>query len=841
VTNPGFASLYYTDCLPGQGLRGGAGFQFQAVSTGAGQEAMTLVQRAMLYEPPVAWMRQQRPVADYPASLAHVFDDVYVTARGIYLGVEANGVREGNQFTHAVTTKDPDAYGQLRPAQLWDAPWWAERPAASTRCDPVEAEPEAGPWGIDTVRDWVLGQPDAGEWLTAVHSAFDRVHDPDRRRVLFVAEDPAAVLGWIAAGTLLLPQRRALRVGFRVFVANPRYSGHDVLAVHPDWAGPLADSDRDGEFLVFNLVTGRHSPVEPTDAALHWVPRFLRAGPDDVYDVVDAIELAQQFATSRQADPDVRPSVADRRASGVVLLGDRPDDLAGPDVLAEWLAAQPAVATEDVAEPLVAALLRCRIDVDGRRALDRAVHRHGVVALAGPVRLALLAGEIEQVTDGRPARPAPAARAPHAWTPAERADATLLVERAAERVAPERMDALLCLAVDFDVAPDPARFPTGVARFVRWWAEHPSAAVRPERWNCQPALVGRLRRELAARCGPTVPAGLVADVRGRWWPLLLPHVADPATEPDATVIAAAMAGGDADTRRRTGLRALGMLRGPDPVARADQAWHALFRFTRPNLAELSALLHQFPPGTGSKSFTGKVFGVLDDALAGRFGAAELDVLREFADHGPLPDKPGLRTLAEQDGRLRGWLADVAAGRPPDRAALRAAPGGLLTARAPAVLDALLDRLPLAEANQVVAGGTEQLVGLLATHLPAEWLDERRPTGRRRRAVALAYLVAGAKVCADMVAVRIERDLAAWLADADRAEARSVEQLLREVHDDSAQYWHDFATTQQERSARRLRLAGKDKPRKGEPAPEPDTEAKPGRIGFRLPGRRNREG
>ncbi|MGB8202059.1 MAG: hypothetical protein WCF33_20620, partial [Pseudonocardiaceae bacterium] len=104
----GFGSLYYTDCRPGQGLQGGAGFQFQAASPGLAPEAMPIVQRTGLYEPPVRWMRERRPVAEYPPSLAHTAEgELFVTAAGRYLGQEANGTREGNQFTHAVVTRDP--------------------------------------------------------------------------------------------------------------------------------------------------------------------------------------------------------------------------------------------------------------------------------------------------------------------------------------------------------------------------------------------------------------------------------------------------------------------------------------------------------------------------------------------------------------------------------------------------------------------------------------------------------------------------------------------------------------------------------------------------------------
>ena len=84
------------------------------------------------------WMRDRRPVADYPPSLAHLHDGadgaghdrIYVTAGGRYLGREANGNRDGNQFTHAVVTREAGSYGLVRPAQLWAASWWVIGPGA---------------------------------------------------------------------------------------------------------------------------------------------------------------------------------------------------------------------------------------------------------------------------------------------------------------------------------------------------------------------------------------------------------------------------------------------------------------------------------------------------------------------------------------------------------------------------------------------------------------------------------------------------------------------------------------------------------------------------------------
>jgi hypothetical protein len=836
MTSPEFGSLYYTDCLPGQGLRGGAGFGFQAVSVGVGQAAMGVVQRSALYEPPVSWIREQRPVADYPASLAHVYEDLYVTARGIYLGAEANGVREGNQFTHAVTTSDPESYGQVRPAQLWDAPWWVEKPAPSTKCEPVPAEPEAGPWGVDAVREWVLGQPDAGEWLTAVHSALDRVHDADRRRVLFVATDPAAVLGWLAAGTLLLPQERALRVGFRVFAANPRQSNHDVLAVHPDWAGAQASPDRDGEFVVFDLTMGRHTPVEPTESALHWVPRFLRAGPDDVYDVVDAVELATQFTRQRQPDEDPRASAADRLASGVVLLGERPDEPIGPEVLAEWLVAQPEVPPEFVAEPLVAALLDCRVDLDGLRAMDRAAHRHGVgEPLLARVRLALLHAEIDELADGRtPGEDMDLA--PYRWPGPDRDEATRLVERAADQVAPELMDALLCLAVDFDTAPDARHFAQGATRFTRWWLEHPAASVHPARWHDAAALTGRLRAELANRCRPTMPDRVTTDIRHHWWPILLPHITDPAVEPDSTVTAAAMAGGDAATRRKT-IEWVGTTVGQqDPAVRAEIVWRALYRYTAPEMPELLGLLRQFPWGGGSKSFAANVFAVLDEAMAGQVSEAQLDALREFGDHGLIPELPWLRGIGEQDRMLCGWLDGVAKGHVTDPEMFTRISGRVLYARRAAVLTALLDQVSLSVANRAVESGATELIGLLANQLPIVWADGANTTRRRLAAVALAYLTAYAELSADMVAVRIEKLLRSWLLQAESGETQRVGRLIADVDAEAGRKWRDFADKQRERG----KLAGQDRPPRN--VRETDEQDARGRARIWPPrGRRNKEG
>ena len=169
-----FDTLIYTDCLPGQGLRGDPGFQFQAKSAGIGASEMDLVQRALLYDPPTAWINERRPVDEYPPSLAHVWDEsrrVLATAQGVYLGQEANGTREGNQLTHAIVTADPSSYGFVRPAQLLHAPFWTTEPARSTECPPLTDGWQPGPSEPEAIRDFVAAQQDGRSLLVTLLSA----------------------------------------------------------------------------------------------------------------------------------------------------------------------------------------------------------------------------------------------------------------------------------------------------------------------------------------------------------------------------------------------------------------------------------------------------------------------------------------------------------------------------------------------------------------------------------------------------------------------------------------------------------------------------------------------
>lgn len=838
MTSGGFLSLYYTDCRPGQGLRGGAGFQFQSVSAGVGHDTMTLVQRSALYEAPVGWMREHRAVDSYPPSLTHVFDGRYVTARGVYLGAEANGVREGNQFTHAVTTSDPDAYGLIRPAQLWNAPWWSEQPAASTECDPVAAQPEQGPWGIDAIQEWVLGQPDAEDWLVAVGSAFDRVQEPNRRRVLFVGEDAATILGWIAAGTLLLPQPRALRLGFRVFATNPQYSQHDVLGLHPDWAGAFGSTGRDRDFVVFNLHSREHSVVEHTDSAAYWAPRFLRADP---LDVVDAIELAHKFAWQRSQRASESPSAADARAgsddrlaSAVVVLGESVERERRSGALAGWLARQPLSGPEDIeeiVEPVARAVLATSADATALGELDRAVWQYDLRGeLAGQVRGDLLAAEVGDVMSGQRAG-ADAEQLPE-LTPAQQSSGAEIVERAADQIPPDRMDLLLRTSKRFHIEPDAAKFRNAAHRFVTWWADHPTAGLDPAHWppRCGAMLVDQLRNELAQRPDS---AALREDVRRYWWRLLLP-LADPGTSLGASVAAAAMEHGEPTIQRSVLRAALEFVQRSDRTDAGDLAWDALFRHVPPTKYQLRKLLDQV--SSASESFASKALDALSQLCGAQVTEAELAALDRLATLGWEPTDSRLSDLWHQDQALRQWLASVPA-RTPHQAGDAAAdlptvPKTVFRARKSQVLSAMLDELPLAHVRSVLDRAIDHLQSVLLDELPGLWDDPSNDGRRGDRAVAVTVAVAfnasKSKTFAHRPVITFLTKFDTWNSSVDPQRLNRVTRLLESEDHELSQHYRDYRQQLDDVKAR------KKKASTGEAGPTDNTEQQAKRSRWSFP-------
>ncbi|MFN2478482.1 MAG: hypothetical protein ABR615_04840 [Pseudonocardiaceae bacterium] len=555
----GFGSLYYTDCRPGQGLQGGAGFQFQAASPGVTTEAMPLVQRTALYEPPVRWMRQRRPVCDYPPSLAHTAEGgVFATAAGRYVGQEANGTREGNQFTHAVVTRNPADYGAVRPAQLWGAPWWAVAPAPGVELDTLEAHPPPGPLDVETVRDRVRDSAGGQARLTALVSAIHHLADPEHRRtVVLVSTDPEEAACWVAAATLLLPRPEALQVSFKVFVADAQYGQHDIIALHPEWAGRWADTEPGSGLAVFDLSRGRYTDVEVTDAARFWVARWLTKDP---YDVVDAVELAGQFARAYAdgtdaTDAQVQPTDADRLVAVVVAAGERLTGQSQAQQAADWLLTAPAEAMRIARDSVLAAVLEAAPAASVLRTLAAAAGSRGWAA-AAQIRRGLLTAEIGEAlaaADGVSAlrmltalAPLPLLDSPDEDQEHGRAE----LEAALRGARPDQVPLLLTVANRHAVRPVTANFRSSAYVFAAWWVQQSDPGLEPARWPAPPEALDWVRDVLRSCLAGVQRAHAVTAIRARWWRPLWQEACDPADELDTELMSVACQHLDASRRNQ---------------------------------------------------------------------------------------------------------------------------------------------------------------------------------------------------------------------------------------------------------------------------------------------------
>lgn len=660
----GFAALYYTDCRRGQGLLGGAGFQFQACSPDPPPEAAALIARAGLYEPPVPWMRRKRPVSDYPASLTHtVAGALHVTAAGRYLGLEVNGPREGNQFTHAIATLDPASYGLVRPAQLWDADLWRHEPAPTTRIEPVAVVRAATGWTTEAVRERAAATVDPQSWLAVLVTVLQARALGGGRPVLIVGEDPLDIAGRLAAATLLLPQATAVRIGFKIFTTDPQRGNHDVAAVHPDWADPWTADGTDSGFLVFDLVRGRYPATQPSEYAAFWVPRFLRGDP---YDVVDAVEAASRFDTERGG---AAPAEG-RWAAAVTVLGERLPDLAAARAVAAQLAAAPPETSSVVDPALCAALLEAApSDAAMLRDLVQAAALHGV-ADVDRIRAGLLRAEIATVLGGGEARdPADLPPLlPVAETAEGRAQRRALVEAALAAAVPAEFPALLALATRHGLIPREQTFEAAAAAFADWWLDHPAEVDHDPRWTLAAEALHWLHAALHRRLTGARARAAEPLVRHTWWPVLWPLAVDPTDPLDAMLCACAYAAAPESGRDEVLRRVLRLARDATDVGAV--VWSAVSRhLPEPRSVELGRVLRALrdagQPYSGRLAAEG--FEVLATEQPSGAGLTVLGLL-ERAGHGA---PSWLSGWHDHDRYLSGTIEGFRGAAPRDAPALAA--------------------------------------------------------------------------------------------------------------------------------------------------------------------------
>jgi hypothetical protein len=676
-----FETLIYTDCPPGQGLGGTGGLQFQARSPQADEGAMSLVRQHLLYEPPDFWMRQRRPVADYPPSLSHVYSRRYIaTAAGVYLGREANGGREGNQLTHSIITRSAESYGLVRPAQLFQAAFWINRPTPGTECPPLAPGWRPGPFDVARAQEMVRRHPDGDQLLLALLSALHGCLGPGGKRVLFVATDGADVLHWLAAATFLMPQRFAVRIGFKVFTTDPATATQPVLAVHPDWSGPAAEIDNDRGYIVFNLVERVWTPVELTQTARRWVGLF-RA--EDPYDVMDAVEVA--YAVEPK-DAEVGWPVA---LAAVLRRG--PTNEYNAHVIVSWLRRGSAEMVGAYGPAVTDLLLRSAGDWSTRLVgeLAEAASQRGLADQA-PVRLALLAMMIQQaeeqiaLPDGALHPPSP-----HDWRPVDEATAVSMVNEALRSAEPRRFEALLRVAALFQVPVSIVNVASAARKFITDWADHPGRPYQPDRWVGRDELLDLLRDELDHRLVAGQTASSVGD---DWSGLLLRYPLSVERPIGAAVIAARMhrlrpkdRPGFVDRWAREALA------GKDRERLLASTVAALWTVSPPEPAEVKALLTVLPRGIRLRSdalpnYTDRLLANPEQAPSLLEAAHELVNSRAFEPDqellGLLAHDSAVQAMCAQIGHYRGPL-------PGPVVALRDIPTRLFHVRREGILDAML--------------------------------------------------------------------------------------------------------------------------------------------------------
>ena len=672
-----FGAAIYTNCAPGQGIDGVGGMQFQSHSPEVSREALTIIRRHLIYEPPERLIRERQPIGAFPPSFAHVYEDgILATAAGIYLGREADGTRPGNHLTHAIVTSDPRAYRSVRPAQLFRASFWRTKPAQTTQSEALAASWEPGPLDAAAVGRFVHAQPDGAALLAALLAALKQ---SSSRRIMVISEDPEPVLQWLTAATLLLPLPEALRVGFKVFSNDPARSAMQVVAVHPDWARSIASVEDDRGYAVFDLPGNRWTPVPEPPEAKHWVKLFGEADP---YDLNEMVELA--------AASGLTGDIACELAAAAVL-GHTPS-AANAGALVDWLRSGPRALHEAYSGRLIGVLARLndrglmrRIDDLTR---DRFPARNHETTLS-LLRLELdhASAEHAQSWPVRGGRAGAADSGKRVVPAAAEAEATQLVARYLRQAHGAAFEAVLRVSAQFGVSVPLGDIREAVVAFVTYWADNPAAGYDPRGWPPEPPVHDMLVDELSGRIlhGPS-SSTKIAD---RWWNRLPgwdAKFADVTSPLQRVLLSAAMA--HSKPRIRLHIVEANLDHSAETGAYRELA-HVLWARTQPTIGEFRVLCRLVPAGTDLEP---DLFaGLIDRATGETPGLAELSLCDDLAKKQLLVLDTAMKRLLVYHRQLQSLESGLTAGYPPPdvEGLLREVPPSLLSSHGERLTDSLL--------------------------------------------------------------------------------------------------------------------------------------------------------
>ncbi|GLW29812.1 hypothetical protein [Actinoplanes regularis] len=583
-----FGTAIYTNCAPGQGIDKVAGMQWQARSEGIGRDVLDIVRKHLIYEPP-RLSSDALDVSEYPGSFAHVSDGILATAAGVYLGREAVGNRRGNHLTNAVIATDPAAYRSIRPAQLFGAPFWRTSPADSTVSAPM---PDNWSPGLDaiTIGRFVAGQPRGTELLCALLTALKYPESIRHRRIVFIGEQVEPIVTWLAAATLLLPQARAVRIGFKFFTSDPARSALQVVAVHPRWTSFAATVENDFGYAIFDLFRGKWSEVPVDEDARRWVGLFTDENP---YDVSEAVELAAASGLAVDAAFELA-------RAGVLAIT---PGSSHADTLFRWLTTGPETLREAYGGTVLTALGTSRDPAVLQRCDE-------LSATAYPerrdeLRLHRLEVELEQATTASPS-----------WTPS---GGSVILSGEMEPLAREHVmrrlaaasgpafDGVLRVAKRFSVPVDLAAVRPVVTDFIADWVNNPSRSYDPAMWPADLPVLDLVRDELVRRLAEDPEdARRVGD---RWWRILWVgdrRALDPRDSVDRALAAAAMVHSAPEERLEIVRDVLPASPGLSDSSRLRERAAVLWSRTAMRVEEARLVMRLLRPGTdvGQAPFEG---------------------------------------------------------------------------------------------------------------------------------------------------------------------------------------------------------------------------------------------
>jgi hypothetical protein len=473
MTTAGFGRLLYTDCAPGTGRSGGGGFQVQAQSPAVTSTWSALATSWLLYEVQNAWVTDQRPVGEFPPGFAHVATDGYGTGQSRYLGKEVVGGRQGNHLADCLVTGDPERYGTIRPAQLYGAPFWRADPWPITDCPDFDDDLEPGPMlTLDQLTTWARGRPERADVLAGLLSTLE---DPDGQRVVIVSADADEAMRWLAAGTLLLPQRRALDVTFKVFSANPLRAQQRVVAAPPDLNPQLGAGLVPGVFIL-DAMACRADEVPVSDRAAFLAGKLAADTEADPYDLLDALELADELSGgSWPTGP------AALHAAWALMRPDEP--LHAPEGVQCWLRDADADQLREHGPALVEMLLAADSpSADALRWLDGALADGRLDFDQQTVRARLLAAELADTLAGSlpPAQVLPPLRlSGKAERDAESELTSALLIGDPDQIDADRFDRVLRLAFRHRIGLPPAPLQERLHGFAVAWIDDPGRTWEP--------------------------------------------------------------------------------------------------------------------------------------------------------------------------------------------------------------------------------------------------------------------------------------------------------------------------------------------------------------------------